>query len=247
MKSALKFLSGSAVTYVLMAACADRPNLHVRRTAGAAGANSQTVASGGVPTTDAGAMANGGSPSTVAEGGNDDMMMVDAAVDVMVDPVPDAAAEPATDGTRLKAVYLVGADGAKQWHYAWWDSKLSVECSFTQFVDGSTRCVPAAAASRSYFTDAGCMVPLFIAAAASCPGGPSALYALGTLSVACGAAVYSAAYKLTPVDPPKVYSGTPAACSDITTAAKPNPPTYTFYTGTEVPLSDFVSATKQHG
>jgi hypothetical protein len=87
---------------------------------------------------------------------------------------------------------------------------------------------------------------LFIAAAATACSGTSVQYGFGTATSTCGVA-YSGLYKLTVVDPPKVYARSASTCSDVTTGAKPTPPSYTFYTGAEVPLSGFVAATKQHG
>lgn len=63
--------------------------------------------------------------------------------------VPDARAEPQTSGTRLKARWLVGDDGSRQFS-AWWDSKLGIECVYQDGGDGKRYCLPIGAPSTEY-------------------------------------------------------------------------------------------------
>ncbi|HKO46866.1 MAG TPA: hypothetical protein VJV79_04045 [Polyangiaceae bacterium] len=241
MKNALKFLSGSAATYFLMAACADAPK---RPRAKAAGGDQQ-MAMGG--TTSSGGTA---SPDGMIEAGWGGAGAADLAsgaagvLGTMMDPVRDASAEPATDGTRLKAVYMVGADGSRQQQYNWWDSERKEDCSFMAFADGSTHCVPSVGASSgSFFSDSGCSTPLFAVGVNQCQAG-AAKYGLGALVISCNVVTYPGIYSLKSVVPAQVFQGTPAAC---TASAASTIALYTFYTGTQIPLSSFVSATKEHG
>jgi hypothetical protein len=239
MKNALKFLSGSFATYVLMAACSATSSVSTPRPSGIAGA--LAMGTGGAVTVGGAPAANEPDGSDMGRAGADVTRSGSGGSMMITDPVPDASAEPAMDGGRLKAVYLVGSDGSRQWDYAWWDSARGEQCSFIAFSDGTTRCVPAGSASAIGFSDASCSVPLFATPVASCTAPKYALL-LGPLS--CGTYSYSSVQTLTPVTPDKVYAGTSASCVDETAAYKAS---YTFYTGTEIPLSSFVSAATQHG
>lgn len=260
MRNALKFLTGSAATYLLMAACSAAATGPLADGRHGGGAPMVMMTSGGADSTGTGLTDSGGADST---GGSVEMPVGIAGASVaqagagvaragagsslggmlgmMTDPVPDASAEPAMDGSRLKAVYLVGADGSRQWNYTWWDSQRNEECSFLPFSDGTTRCVPAGSASASLFSDPGCTVPLYVAPVGSCQ---AVKYALVLGPLACGVYSYASINTLTPVNPDKVYSGTPAACLDVTATYKP---LYSFYVGTAVPLGSFATATKEHG
>jgi hypothetical protein len=162
----------------------------------------------------------------------------------ITDPVPDASAEPATDGTRLKAIFQVGDDGSRQQQYNWWDSSRSEECSFTSFDDGSTRCVPQAGATvGSFFSESGCINPLFASSTSTCVA--AAKYSLGVAHfTSCSTVAYDAIYALTSATPAQVYQGKPGACTMVPGTSLMS---YAFYTGTPIPLTTFVAATKQHG
>jgi len=242
MKSALKFLSGSAATYFLMAACADAPKRSQAKAVGGSGQN----AMGGRATSSGGTTAPDAMNDAGWGGASGSYIDTAGVFGTMMDPVPDASAEPATDGSRLKAIYQVGSDGSRQQQYNWWDSARDEECSFTAFADGSTRCVPSSGASGgSFFSDSGCATPLFVVATASqCQGAGTAKYAWGTGAISCGVFAYSGLYSLKSVVPAQVFQGTPSAC---TATAASTSALYTFYTGTQIPLSSFVSATKEHG
>lgn len=232
MKSALKFLSGSVVTYMVMAACssAGGPSAH-------GGAGESAMAMGGADGVGGAGSVDAGDDAAPARAGSSGML------GMMMDPVPDASAEPGSDGTRLKAIYQIGADGSRQQQYNWWDSERKEECSFVAFSDSSTRCVPTAQGTTgTFFSDAGCASSLFISYTSNCPTA-DAKYGMGTAAFACGAVLYPAIYSLTPSSPAKVFQGKPGACTEV-------PPTglvsYAFYTGTPLPLASFVTATKEH-
>jgi hypothetical protein len=235
MKSAVKFLGGSFTTYVLMAACS------------AASGGVAPVASGsGGQATRGGATGitgpDGGGDASVAQGGGVDAAQGGVSGSIMgmiMDPVPDASAEPATDGTRLKAEYLVGQDGSRHF-LGWWDSQRSEECSFTTFADGMTRCVPGVFPQLRAFSDSGCSVALVGMSPAGCT---SAKYAFQYSGGSGCASAFLGVEALTPVSPAKIYTGTTAACVEGNAAYLAS---YSFYSSTTVALSSFVSATIQH-
>jgi hypothetical protein len=245
MKNAAKFLSGSVMTYVLMAACsAATGGPKASSTAGGA----QAVAGGA--TGMGGATSQDGSPMAGSSNGGANNSSAGAAhsgaagmLGMMMDPVPDAAAEPATDGSRLKAEYNVGADGSRQFA-GWWDSQRNEECAFQPFADGSQHCVPLyTGVIQLGFSDSSCSSALFAIALSTCPDPATVKYALSGAAWGCTAFSYAAVESLTLATPDKIFSGTPAACVDVTASYKP---VYNFFTGTEIPLSSFVAATKQH-
>jgi len=244
MKSAWKFLSGSLITYVVMAACANAPRSHTTASSAGrnAGGSSNPVADNGgtLGATEAGAPESGG-----AQSAGDTAVSVGGMMATVVDPVPDAAAEPAMDGSRLKAVYMVGADGSKQWNYLWWDSERKEECSFASFSDGTNRCVPTASVyAASIFSDASCSTPYFMSPTSQCT---TVKYGFITAAAPNCTGSYESINTLTSTTPTSLFTGTPAKCTDASTSLSTYLTTYTFYTGKAVPLTSFVSATKQHG
>ena len=103
----------------------------------------------------------------------------------LVDPVPTAAAD---SGSRLKATFLLGEDGTKdyqintdttlpkQYGAVYWDSQRNEECAFHLAADGVSRCLPVDRTWYSYYpnisySDASCTqgVILFPAAKPGCP------------------------------------------------------------------------------
>jgi hypothetical protein len=130
MKDAFKYLSGSVVVYVVMAACAgsvDPPPRESMGTAGQSAGRSGMMASSGRSGSNGGAGPNGGEPSLggmmgmagdtdpSGDGGDGprDAGMMDALADAMTNPVPDADAS-TSSGTRLKRRYWVGEDGSRE-------------------------------------------------------------------------------------------------------------------------------------
>lgn len=99
-------------------------------------------------------------------------------------PSPPDAASAAADaghaaGSRIKPVWLVSDDGARE-HVGWFDSDLGVRCEFESAADGETRCVPSdrdpavvrgedgIAAVRGIFSDPGCVDRVVAAAWRTC-------------------------------------------------------------------------------
>lgn len=66
-----------------------------------------------------------------------------------------ALAQTEVSGARLKAKYLEGADGSRQF-FAWYDTTRGVDCSFSEAADGVWRCLPSGADSGYFFADAAC-------------------------------------------------------------------------------------------
>lgn len=153
-------LVSGGIIYVVMAACSS---------------NDGSLASSDIA--DAGNRASGGS-------GNDDRDLyadasqgqgefpdgsdgaggnwLDAALDAITDPVPDAAAaeDGTKDGSRLKARYYVSDDGARQFA-VWFDTHRGEECSFQMAADGKRRCMPIArVGGGSWYADSACSQPL---------------------------------------------------------------------------------------
>jgi hypothetical protein len=75
-----------------------------------------------------------------------------------VGPISEARAE---SGTRLKARWLVGSDGSRQF-VNWRDTELDAECTFQSASDGSSRCQPySAGVETGGYSDAACTQRLF--------------------------------------------------------------------------------------
>ena len=134
-KDVAKLLGGSIAVYVVMAAC----SAAVGPQGFAPDAGSNGVAS----------------PRDGSSGGESGSGV---SFDALTDPIPTASANPNQSGTRLKASYYAGADGSKQFA-SWHDSQRNEDCYFQTAADGTTRCMPIAAAA-SYFADSKCTQPL---------------------------------------------------------------------------------------
>jgi hypothetical protein len=165
----------------------------------------------------------------------------------IMDPVPDANAEPKS-GTRLKARMLIGEDGSRQWNYGWHDSQRDEDCTFTLASDGVMRCLPMTAAASAvgsgYFADAACSQPLaFVAVVGPCNGNtqkpPKSAYRAGPL---CGATYSYEIYEVgAAFDGATIYVKSGASC-----LSTPTPASYAYYAlGTQVPASSFVGAIEQ--
>jgi hypothetical protein len=256
MRDALKFLGGSVAVYLVMAACSS----HVRngdddddssghlgsagRSTGAGGlaqngGNGDTGASGGSGMMGASGRQEGAGGVTGGSGGTGpkDGGMLDAMVDAMTDPVPDASAQE-TSGTRLKARYYVGDDGSKQFA-GWYDTERKENCTFSTASDGAIRCVPAATAAAvgSYFADSACKQPL---ATVSC-GAPAPKYA-SAYSQSSGGCLMGPT--LAPVGAhftaATVYVGSSGSCTGIATPAS----TDWYQVGASIDPASFVRATE---
>jgi hypothetical protein len=123
---------------------------------------------------------------------------------------------------------------------------LNTPCSFNRAADDQARCLPSSLSTGSFFSDAGCSVPLaFTSGGNFCNPQYASAY---TADGACTAPVGGAGgktrvhiYAIAGLYGGSVYSGTPASCSMYTTTNSP----FTFYSvaSSETPASTFVSAT----
>ncbi len=160
------------------------------------------------------------------------------------EPVPDAYAS--TSGTRLKAKFRLGSDGAKEFLPSeWWDSTRREYCFFSGYPmsDGTTRCIPTLAANATtsgYYADSACTKPLALVTPLAC-GAESPKY-LYTVSWGSGCYVMTV-YAIQSAYTGTVYSGSSANCYAVTTL----PASYAFYyVGAEIAPSEFASATVDH-
>ena len=143
-------LFSGCLVYVIMAACSGTENAKVFGSSGASGGSSGGGGAGGATTTapkDSGLM------------------------DVLTDPVPEADANPTT-GSRLKAKFLLGDDGSKEYvqtglnipqaapvvHTVFRDTQRQEDCIYRPAADGKTRCVPSGYDTQAWptFADAAC-------------------------------------------------------------------------------------------
>jgi hypothetical protein len=248
MKSWIHFLGGSVSVYLLMAACSagskhggtrDDPQPAATQGGTAAdtgGADAVANAGTSMPNGTSGDTATAGTPGGGLGGMIGDMM----------DPVDDADAAPATSGTRLRARYYLGEDGSKQF-IGWHDKMRDEDCSFWKAADGVLRCTPFYITSgASAFSDAGCSVPVIIAAKATGSAcgvtAPPAKYLY--LSDACGAARQRYTVATQPTGG-TVFSKSGAACTDITAGIAASYDVFSLTSPTPAPDSAFVAATEQ--
>jgi hypothetical protein len=68
---------------------------------------------------------------------------------------------PSPDGERLKAKYVVGADGSWYQVNMWHDTALNDECFYQSLPNGETRCTPPAPVWNAYI-DSACTKPIYI-------------------------------------------------------------------------------------
>ncbi len=166
MRDSFKYLTGAAITYLLVAACS-----------GVEASDSSLQASGDASPGSGGSQA--GQQGTAGSGQLDDdaglldrfVAAVDSAIDLF-DSAISSAADSATDpvpavsanesGSRIKAKWLVGDDGSRQ-HQGWYDSQREEDCNWASATDGSQRCLPigGVASSISTFTNSTCTVRIF--------------------------------------------------------------------------------------
>jgi hypothetical protein len=134
-------------------------------------------------------------------------------------------------GSRLKVRYYEATDGAKQFG-GWFDSMRSDECGFGLHADGSTRCLPTAAATSGYFADNGCSQNLGyrVKAATAAPKYVAVYQPDASRKVFPVGATYTGA----------MWGGTPGACNQVFASVPASLDAYT--TGAEIPGSAFVQA-----
>lgn len=233
----VRVIAGSIAVYVVMASCSPG-NSGSRRTSANAGAN---ATAGG--TTNANSLANGGttSPNSLAYSGATNAGASNSFKDASIfDPVPDAAAQAATSGSRLKASYYIGADGSKQFK-TMHDSQLGVDCSYLTAADGATRCLPSGTAAISYFADSSCSASIATVAKGCQPAKYAINYSQST--VVCSSYNY-AVFQIGAAYTGTVYSGTASSCNAVT-AATLTALNSDYYTATVVQPGQFVQATVQ--
>ncbi len=171
MRDSFKYLTGAAITYLLVAACS-----------GVEASDSSLQASGDASPGSGGSQA--GQQGTAGSGQLDDdaglldrfVAAVDSAIDLF-DSAISSAADSATDpvpavsanesGSRIKAKWLVGDDGSRQ-HQGWYDSQREEDCSWSAGTDGSRRCLPGGAGVSGHFTDSACTARIFAVTTANC-------------------------------------------------------------------------------
>lgn len=146
----VKLVSGSVAIYVVMAACSSASSPPPAPLSAAPVGVIGVTDAGEVATNDA----NGAPPSPdgalSGEASSDSAGLLDA----ITNPVPPASADPYQSGTRLKANYLSGPDGSRQF-VGWHDSLTGVDCEYGTASDGMMRCLPTGGQLAGY-ADAAC-------------------------------------------------------------------------------------------
>jgi hypothetical protein len=208
------FLFGSALVYVAVAACTGSADRSAPRPTGAGAATP-----------------NGSSGTSGRDSG---------LIDAIANPVPTAKADP-TSGSRLKAEYMIGDDGSKEYvPGVWFDTMRNEVCSFALAGDSQQRCLPQGGGA-SAFADASCTMPIIAVATGCTAPGYAVVVDSGTCGQAAGAthvhAVGAAA------NPTTLYLQSGGQCFQAGTATAG----YNYYAvGAEVPAAAFVSASTKH-
>ncbi len=183
----------------------------------------------------------GGSPSQDASAGPGG-----AILDALTDPITTAQADTSQSGSRLKAKYVAGVDGSKQFN-GLHDSQRNEDCSFGTAADGVLRCLPGGAnTTLGLFADAACTQPL---AETSKGCAPSAYATTTDITVgACNTMAHEHVFMLgSAFTGTTVYSKGPTTCAPYAgTGANPFTTSFDFYSvGSEVPASSFVQGSLQ--
>lgn len=149
-----KFVSGSIIVYVVMAACAAGAaddSTEVARDAGKGGGGA--TSGDGDPADDDAA---GGDLD--ATGGDQPDSPGGSVLDAIINPVKDAKADDApVSGSRLKVKYYAGEDGSKlPIPGSMFDTQLGIDCQFGTMFDGVLRCIPAIQVTNILYSDAAC-------------------------------------------------------------------------------------------
>jgi hypothetical protein len=233
MKHSIKVTLSSIATYLIVAACSGG----AFKSASLGEPNPETDGSA----VNAGGTSNDGSGgATVATGGKANVSSGGSSfADAMVNPVPDAKADPKA-GTRIHPIVYSGDDGSKTYAVTMRDTLLNIDCYWTEQTDGSLICLPSSATGiiDSYFTDSACAQHLHTIPTSSCG------VALPTLiellpSSACQTASY---YKFGGVTtaPATIYIGGPTNCVP---SALPST-SVAISLGEQLPLSGFAHGSR---
>jgi hypothetical protein len=253
-------LGGSIAIYVVMAACSgqDLPNGGGGGNAGAAG---RPGGQGGAGLgADAGSQGGAGiGPDAAAgaggSGGVDrpDVVVVDGSrgderlgiLDALLDPVRGADAQ-TTSGTRIKAKWLVTADGARQAN-GWYDSMRKEDCFFSMAADGKMRCLAGLGGGGAtiLFTDTACTQPIAafpMPPDAGCPTtAPANKSGYLYQALPCSVTQYRIFSAGSVIAIPSIVfqkSGTSCLSAAV-------PPSYNWYSASEIAPTEFVEATVQ--
>jgi len=137
-------------------------------------------------------------------------------------------------GSRLKVMFIEGADGSRESVGTFFDSTRKEECVFARHASGGRRCIPLAAVGVApYSTSAGCTDRLAYVE----PKGAAPKY---LMSFDGGYRIYAAGA----VHMGSVYSANPSSCQEM--SREPAFPG-TFYTvGAEIPPSEFEAGELKH-
>lgn len=236
MRRIFEALGCGFAVYVVMAACSESGSGHAP---GKKKVDASVDAPGGGGSAGVAQLGGAGGVAGVtgAGGVTDSGDPLDALIDALTDPVPDAMAN--ESGSRLKARRYIGADGAKEW-IGWHDTKRDIHCTTQLADDGKMRCMPAAAAGF-YFADAACTQPLGLLLDCGVPKEVSRY----TPSPQCTSAYYQyAAWSVgTAVAPTTVYNlgGAPEVCKSLSWSSVPG---YTLRTLTKVAASEYAEMTE---
>lgn len=210
MRNWTKNLSGAVAVYIAMAACSGEDA--ARHFAEVADSGAQG-GSGGLPAGDSGRGASGGAGASGGEPGAPEAGLLDR----LVRPVGDARAQEAgvpvptqQSGDRIKARWLVGDDGSRQF-LGWWDSELGTECEWLTADDGAHRCLPVTEVQVDHFSDPGCTVPAALVGGSGC-GATGEYGRRNVQTVTCSAPLletYSIGAEIA-----TIYSGQPGFCNE---------------------------------
>ncbi len=248
MRDAWKYLVGSIITYAVVAACSAAGDPRRQGSTGSAEPEGNATGAAG-PQSGNGASAGAGVGAGVGVGvgaaaasaGGTPTSTGGSPLDSILDPVPDADA--AEDGTRLKVIYQVSADGLKvpiTWQY--FDSELGIECAVHRATDGKQRCLPNRSAALTAFTDTSCTQPIVLFASDSCASGvPSRVIAVDAASLSCGSYSYEA-YSVGSAYAGSVYYKSGANCVDASASYA----SYTKHQVTKLAPSQFAEVTTTH-
>lgn len=233
LREAARLVVGSFAVYVVFAACSAGGNPKQRLTV------EDRSPDGGLRQA-----RDGGLPRIEGSAGRGPLPGDGSIIDPIIDPVPPANAEP-TDGSRLKAIYRVAQDGAREPVAGlWWDSERGEECTWRRAADGVHRCLPTALAPGSpLFADASCTQDAVLILRAFCaPGQVPPPYVTSTIAE-CTSDVRTRVLRLGATSP-TIYNATAdGTCVDLTATYSPS---YVFYLASEVPASGFVGSTLEH-
>jgi hypothetical protein len=136
-------------------------------------------------------------------------------------------------GARIRARYLDGDDGSKQF-VGWRDTQLGMDCTYLFAEDGEYRCLPSSILVGGYFTDANCGQPAALVAKTCAV--PQYASVVTTTTTCTGAVQYRG--NLVGSAAPYIYSWN-GTCVDVTASLSS---TYDAHVLTTVLATQFVAA-----